>query len=118
MTSPISAATLDQLAALTESFMEKNAITIVDVALIDDGAGSSTEQETTRTVDGTFWTVGGDEAGEDQVKVKGKYRVEVAQTVEVSATARIIYKGKEYAVKFPFPIGSYDVSRIIGLEDV
>lgn len=104
-------------AAISEGFMEEGAITIVDVVAVDDGAGSSTEQETTRTVNGSFWTVSGTEAGEDQVKVKGKYRVEVAASVVVSPTAKIIYKGKTYAVRFPPPIGTFDPTLIIGLED-
>ena len=117
MTDLIDAATLTELTAIVESAMEEGAITIVDVALIDDGAGSSTEQTTTRVVDGQFWSVSGDEAGEDQIKVKGKYRVEVPASVTISPASRIIYKGKEYVVKFPQPIGTYDVSRIVGLED-
>lgn len=106
-----------ELATISESFMEEGAITIVDVVPVDDGAGSSTEQETTRVVDGSFWTVSGTEAGEDQVKVKGKYRVEVAASVVVSPTSRIIYKGKSYVVKFPQPIGTFDPTLIIGVED-
>jgi hypothetical protein len=106
-----------ELAAISADFMEAGAITIVDVVPVDDGAGSSTDQDTTRIVNGSFWTVSGDEAGEDQVKVKGKYRVEVAAGIIVSPTARIIYKGKSYAVKFPQPVGTFDPTRIIGLED-
>lgn len=118
MTQLLDAATMAELRAINESAMEQNAITITDVALVSDGAGSSTEQTTTRVVNGDFWTVSGDEAGEDQIRVKGKYRCEVPVTVAVSATARITYRGVTYAVKFPFPIGTYDTSRIIGLEDV
>jgi hypothetical protein len=117
VTDLIDAVTLAQLTAINESAMEENAIIITDVTLVDDGAGSWTETTATRTVDGDFWTVSGDEAGEDQIKVKGKYRCEVPKTVAVSATARITYRGNTYVVKFPFPIGTYDTSRIIGLED-
>ena len=114
MTTPLD---MTPFAAISEGFMEEGAITIVDVVAVDDGAGSSTEQETTRIVNGSFWTVSGTEAGEDQVKVKGKYRVEVSASVVVSPTSRIIYKGKSYAVKFPQPIGTFDPTLIIGLED-
>lgn len=106
-----------ELAALSASFMERGAITIVDVMLVDDGAGSSTETTTTRIVDGSFWTVSGDEAGEDQIKVKGRYRIEVAAGVVISPTAKIIYKGRAYSVKFPQPVGTFDPTLIVGLED-
>lgn len=118
MTDLIDAATMDVLTAIAESAMEEGAITIVDVEFVDDGAGSSTEQETTRATNGQFWSVSGDEAGEDQIKVKGKYRISIPKDTEISATARIIYRGNTYAVKFPEPIGTYSADRIIGLEDV
>lgn len=118
MSSLLPPALMAELAAISEGFMEKDGITIVDTIPVDDGAGSSTETETTRTVDGSFWTVSGTEAGEDQVKVKGKYRVEVDASVVMSPTAKIIYKGKTYAVKFPPPIGTFDPTLIIGVEDV
>lgn len=111
----ISAALLAKLTTLNEAFMAET-LTIIDTDVSDDGA----EGESTRTVIGQFWTPSaGDETGADQVKAMGKYRAEVPKTVEISATARVRRAdGSTYNVVFVYPVGTYDTSRRIGLEDI
>jgi hypothetical protein len=95
----------------------QEAVTITIVTPVDDGGGSSTDTETTTTTTGLFWTVTGDEAGEDQVKARGRHRIEVPKTLTVAATSKIIVRGKSYAVKYPFPVTYYSTALMIGLED-
>lgn len=114
MTSPIDAATLASLTALSESFMTET-LTITDTDVSDDGP----EGTSTRSVLGQFWTPSaGDETGADQVKALGKHRAEFPATTVISTTATITRaNGEVYNVVFVFPIGTYSTSRIVGLED-
>lgn len=114
----ISASTIADLTRLDESAMP-DTFTIITVTPVDDGAGSSTDTETPTTTKGRLWSASGDEAGEDQVKAMGKHRIAVPKTLTVSPTARItqVSTGKQFNVKYPFPVTSYSTSLIIGVED-
>lgn len=117
MTSPLDAATMAELQALDASFMTEQ-LTIEDVVFVPDGGGGTTTTTTTRTVEGYFWSVSGDESGEDQVRAMGKHRCALPMNTQVSATAAIIRaNGARYAIKFVFPLDTYDTSVRLGLED-
>jgi hypothetical protein len=112
----LDAATMADLTLLNESAMQE-AVTITIVTPVDDGGGSSTDTETTTTTTGLFWTVSGDEAGEEQVKARGKHRIEVPKTLTVAPTSWVDVLGKSYDVKFVFPVTYYSTALQIGLED-
>lgn len=84
-----------------------------------DGAGSFTLTETTQDTPGYLWSIKGTEAGADQVKALGSHRIALPKTTSVPATAKItqLATGKVFVVKFPYPIGSYATSIIVGVED-
>jgi hypothetical protein len=113
VSSPIDAALLAELKTLNESFLTET-LTITDTAQTDDGPVASAP----RDVLGQFWTLRGDEAGEDQIRMTGAHRAEFPSTTTIAPTATITRaNGEIYAVKFVFPIGTYSTSRIVGLED-
>lgn len=119
MTELLSAADIAELTAIDESAMNES-FTITDVTLVSDGAGSSTEQESTRTVVGYLWSASGSEAGEDQVKALGSHRLAIPKTTAaVAPTARITQQstGKVFNIVYVFPITSYSTSLMLGLED-
>lgn len=118
MTELLSAADIADLTALDESAMNET-FTITAVTTVDDGAGSSTTTESSTTTTGYLWSVSGDEAGEVQIKAMGKHRIAIPKTVTVAPTARItqVSTGKQFSVKYPFPVTAYSTSLIIGLED-
>jgi hypothetical protein len=115
----IDAATIADLTALDESAMNE-VFTITSIVRVSDGAGSSTTTTTTTNTIGYFWSVSGDEAGTDQIKAQGRHRVAFPKTVSVAPTAKItqVSTGKQFSVKYPFPVSAYSTSLIIGLEDV
>lgn len=115
----LSTADIADLTTLDESAMnEQFQITII--TSVPDGGGSSTTTESTTTTAGYFWSLTGDEAGADQIKATGKHRVALPRHISVPATAKItqLGTGKVYTVKYPFPVGAYSTSRIVGVEDV
>jgi hypothetical protein len=118
MTDLIDAATIAELTDLNVSAMKETFI-ITYVTQVDDGAGSYTETTTTEPTIGMLYGAPGDEMGADQIKARGRFRIEVPKTLTVPATARItrVRTGAVYAVKYPF-IDTYDVSLILGVEDV
>lgn len=118
MTELLTAADIADLTALDVSAMNET-VTITTVTTVSDGAGGSTTTETTTTTIGYLWSVSGDEAEEEQIKALGKHRVAIPKTVTVAPTAKItqISTGKQYVVKYPFPITAYSTSLLIGLED-
>jgi len=115
----ISAATIAALTTLDESAMNET-FTVTYTTSVSDGAGGSTESTTTASTPGYLWSVSGDEAGTDQIKAQGRHRIAVPKTLSVPATARItqVATGKVFMVRYPFPVGSYSTSLIIGVEDV
>lgn len=114
----LDASTIADLTTLEESAMNESFI-ITTVTPVDDGAGSSTETTAPQTVQGYMWSASGDEAGEDQIKAMGKHRIAIPKTISVPPTARItqVSTGKQFNVKYPFPVTSYSTSLIIGVED-
>lgn len=110
-------ATIAALTAIDESAM-LDTITITDVTRVSDGGGAYTETTATRTTTGYFWTVSGDEAGEDQVRQQGKHRVAIPKTVLIDGVDRIAVNGTAYRIIYRFPLHSYSTSRILGLEEV
>lgn len=114
----IDAATITDLTRLEESAMNES-FTITYVTNVDDGGGGSTETTTTETTPGYMWSVSGDEAGADQIKARGRHRIAVPKTLDVPATARITQNstGRQFVVKYPFPVTNYSTSLIIGVED-
>lgn len=112
----IDAATIAELTALDESAQEET-VTITTPAWASDGGGGSTETTTTTTTQGMFWSVSGDEAGENQIKAMGRHRVAIPKTLTVSPTARVTVRGKTYEIKYVFPVTYYSTSLILGLED-
>jgi len=118
MVALISAATIAKLTQIDERAMNES-FTITSVTRVDDGGGSSTETTSTVTTPGYMWSVSGDEAGADQIKARGRHRIAVPKDVSVLATARItqVATGRQFVVKYPFPISAYSTSLIVGVED-
>lgn len=114
----IDAATIADLTAIDESAMNEQ-FTITDVTTVDDGAGSFTPSESTRTTKGYLWTLRGDEAGADQVRALGQHRLCIPRTTIVAATAKItqVSTGRVFSVKYPFPVTAYSTSLMLGLEE-
>lgn len=116
MSDLIDAATIADLIALDESAMVET-ITLTSVTRTPDGGGGYTETPSSTTTTGYFWSVSGDEAGEQQIKARGKHRIAIPRDVVVAPTSTVTIGGTTYAIKYVFPVHSYDTSRIIGLED-
>jgi hypothetical protein len=119
MSDPIPPAVIAELTAFDESAMP-DMFTITYTTFVSDGAGGSTETTTTASTKGRLKSVTGDEAGTDQIRAQGRHRISVPKTSSVPATARITQDatGKEFMVKYPFPVHGYSTSLKLGVEDV
>lgn len=62
-----------------------------------------------------FWNASGNENA-DTLAQQGKYRMDIAATVDIGHGARVEYQGRAYRVVWVPP--PYEAGRIIGLEDV
>jgi hypothetical protein len=112
----LSAADLADLYALDASAMPDTA-TITTVTQVDDGGGSYTTPDTSATSPCRLVAASGDEAGEDQVRERGSYRLYLPRATTIAATSTVTVAGRTFHVVWTPPVTTYSTSRVVGLED-
>lgn len=118
MTPPlIPSSVITQLQAVDERAMPDTATITTVTTTRNSATGAYTETRSSTTAPCRFSTATGDEAGDEQIRARGRHRLNLPLGTSVPQTADIIVRGQAYAVKYVWPLTAYSTSVRVGIEE-